>query len=639
MEFGMHNTWFIFVFLKLQGMRKHILLVFIILQSIFVFGQKEKFKFGAPSVSDLEMTVYPNDSSAAAVILFDKGVFNPEAYEFTRTVRIKILKKEGLGWGDHFFPVAEKSMVKGYTINYENGVIEKTKLEKESIFKEKVTNGYYRVRTSMPNVKVGSIIDLEFTYEGLPSEWRFQELIPVRYSELNIERVNYLDFRLKYVGYIPLTVVSEDLRVAENVPAFKPEPYINSIENYISKIKIEILSINFAKYGYYESFSTSWKTVRDNITKSQQFGDMTFTSFLNKYADAIEGSYSKNSEKLNAAMEVIKNVSWNESNSILVTNNAMQSVFDKKTGNSAEINFMLMALVKKLGFEVTPVVLSTRDNGIINPVDPTLIGFNYVIIKAVKDNEEYYLDATQKYLPYNLLPLHCLNGYGLLMSEYPQMISLNTKSKYKIFKTYNLTLNPDMSLTGKLEVIRYEYAAYDFRTNYASFNSKEAYLNDFTSNQIGLQVTDFKLNNKDSLTKPIQEIYEIRIENAMNEIDGEYYLSPLLYDKQGENPFNNEKREYPIDFGYPIEKNTIVNIQLPENLTVSQLPKSILFKISDNTAKYQYMVKQENNTIQVFSKLNLDNVIYLQAMYPELRELYSQMVNRQSEMIGIKIMQ
>ncbi len=419
-------------------MRQSILAILLLIFLQGAYSQKAPIKFGKPEVSDLEMSVYPLDSSASAVILCDYGYFNEHNFQFTRILRIKILTTEGLSWANHTFPVSEKLMVSGYTLNLENGAIVKTKLEKESIFKERITERYYRVRVSMPNVKVGSVIDLEFTHEGLPSEWRFQDIIPVKHSELILEDVDYLQFRKRFVGYNALSYSDNNRWVAGNVPPFKAEPYINSIENYITKFVFEIQNINAPQFMYYKSYADTWKNVRDRLYEHENFAKTTFTTFLNKYANEIKAKYTSPADMVNAAVETIKTVKWNEVNTVLMNNNSSNGVFSDKIGNSAEINFMLMALLEKLDFNVQPIVLSTRDNGLINPNIPTLSGLNYIIVKATKDGQEYIVDATQKYLPYTLLPEHCLNGTAVLLtSDNVQLIELAPKGKDKAFTKYN----------------------------------------------------------------------------------------------------------------------------------------------------------------------------------------------------------
>ena len=48
------------------------------------------------------MKVYPSDSTAVAAILCDYGYFNSTRFEFERTLRIKIFKKEGTSCQNRF---------------------------------------------------------------------------------------------------------------------------------------------------------------------------------------------------------------------------------------------------------------------------------------------------------------------------------------------------------------------------------------------------------------------------------------------------------------------------------------------------------------------------------------------------------
>ena len=113
-------------------------------------------KYGKVDQADLDMKVYPADSSASAVVLCNYGYFNSREFQFVHQKRIKILKEEGKSQGDFFVPATEKAVVKGQIVNMENGIPVITKLGKESIFIEKVSKNQYRARVACPNVKVGS---------------------------------------------------------------------------------------------------------------------------------------------------------------------------------------------------------------------------------------------------------------------------------------------------------------------------------------------------------------------------------------------------------------------------------------------------------------------------------------------------
>ena len=114
------------------------------------FSQKVPIKFGDIPIGDMKMTVYPNDSSAEAVVLCDYGTSQIEynqndvfVLNFERIRRIKILTKDGLSHAEFNIPLwrdgdREERLngLKVVTYNLENGKVVETKMKGESVFKE-----------------------------------------------------------------------------------------------------------------------------------------------------------------------------------------------------------------------------------------------------------------------------------------------------------------------------------------------------------------------------------------------------------------------------------------------------------------------------------------------------------------------
>ena len=290
------------------------LLLFIFLNVIVIsVNAKLPIKFGKISKQSLLMKSYPKDTSASAVILCDYGEFNPdiEIFEFTRTIRIKVLKKDGVSLANWSFSGSEKSLVRGRTYNLVDGKIEETKLSNDDIFRERVYDEYYRLRVSMPDVKVGSVVDIEYTFKGLPSVWYFQYDIPVLHSELVIYDNQYIDYTKNYYGFLPLSVNESTRWVVENAPAFKKEPYMNYYKNYVSKFEIEITSIHVPELNYYKNFSISWENIRSTLYQNQFFGGkLAGNGFLKDIADEIKAKHPIVKDQICAAVDTIKSVKW-----------------------------------------------------------------------------------------------------------------------------------------------------------------------------------------------------------------------------------------------------------------------------------------------------------------------------------------
>jgi len=469
---------------------KRILFFFSMFFSVCASPQPAPVRYGKIEIDDLKMQKCDIDTSAAAIILCDYGKFSANTLEFTRILRIKILKKEGLDWANKTFPGSEKTAVKGITFNLENDVIVETKLKNESIFLERVTDDYYRLRIAMPNVKVGSVFDISFTFSGIPSAWYFQHNIPVKWSELVIEKSPYIDFRRNFFGFENLFINTDGRWVGKDVPAFKEEAYTNSIENYITKFEFDLLSIQYQ--DYYKAYTTTWEAVANLLNTSDYFGaTIKGNLFLNSIANDIEKKYTTDLTKLRAAFDTLKEVKWNEDLSLFSTYPSLITSFNKKIGNSADINLMLVSLLNKLNITSYPVIMSSRDNGLLGYY-PSLEKLNYVIVYAKIGEQTYFLDATEELLPFYILPIRALNLQGRVVQESNSFsVEIIPEAKDKQLAIYDLNLNTDLNLTGTAEFTHYDYNAFDFRTHYKSFNNQEEYLENRENNYSGLRIEEF----------------------------------------------------------------------------------------------------------------------------------------------------
>jgi len=600
---------------------------------IEVIGQKAPIKFGNVDIADLEMTVYDGDSSAPAVILCDYGYWSLSDYQFRRIVRYKVLTPEGLDYANKVYPGAESTQIRGRTYNLENGEIIEEKLKSESIFKERVYEDYYRLRVAMPNVKVGSVFEIEFTSQGIPDVWKFQQEIPVKWSELILPESQYIDFRKNFFGYLPLALNTSDHWIAKDMPAFKEEPYTNSIENYINKFEFDILSVHFP--GYYREYTTDWNAVARRLTESDYFGGtINAALYLNALSKSIQDSDSTELGRLKAAYRAVKKIKWDEQESLWPTTTTLMSIYNKEIGNSAEINIILVNLLRKLDIPAHPVVMSTRSNGLLPAYSASMNKLNYVIAYAKIGETVYLLDATEEIAPFGLLPIRCLNGQGRIINkEISAPVTLKTDKKDKSTEMYNLNLTDDLSLVGTYSSSKSEYGAYNFRKDYKSFNGKDEFIEYNENVNPGLTINSCEIENIDSIDYPIKEKYEIELKNQVYSIDDKIYINPMLHNQLKENPFKADERKYPIDFAYCRDNTYIIKIKIPEGYTATELPANVKIELPNKGAKVIYQATTINNEVSITYKFVISQEVFLFDQYPFLKEFYNQIIKKHAEPI------
>jgi hypothetical protein len=620
-------------------MIKKITLVLLLTGFISVgFAQKSPIKFGKPEMTDLEMTTYDQDTSAEAVVLCQYGNFDPNRLLFTKTIRIKILKPEGTQWANWRFRSGFETNVEGYVYNLVNGEIVKEKLKSSNVYREKIFNQVFQYRISFPNVKVGSVIDIEYMHPWIPIDFYFQYDIPVKWSELVIYQHNYLIFSKNFFGFVPFTEGSDTRWVASNVPAFHSEPFMNSEANYKTHFEFDIKSITYEGFNYH-AIATSWENISKLLINDADFGGaIQGAFFLNDEANRIEALTSTPKRKMIEAFNAIKRIKWDGNERIGISNSSLGTSYKNGIGNSSDVNLSLLKLLRKLDIEADPIVLSTRSNGNLSEYNPSINKLNYVIVQAVVDGKKYLLDATEKYMPYDLLPVRTLNVQGRIVSNSKDYwVPLVTERKDKSTFFYDLALTSDLLLTGKLTSSRSDYSALEFRNAFFSFTSPEEYVQDFEKRHPGYHILNFDFQNLDSLVQPVISTYSMEISDIAEQVGDEIHLN-LFFDRRlNENPFKQDKRLTNIDFDYATEETLIVKIALPDSSTVVSVPKPIKLSLPDNGGYMSYSIGYQGNSISVNFKWGLNKSRFTVIEYEYLKEFFNQLVMKQSEPVILKL--
>jgi hypothetical protein len=661
--------------------------------SLTSFSQKEPMKFGKIDSKNLEMTRYEADTNASAVILFDFGKVYYEYNEnkgrfllhFERHVRVKIFDKEAYSWADWSLPlriegsyVEKLSELKGVTFNNEDGKVVKTKLSGKEIYDEDVHQYLKRTKFAMPNVKEGSIIDIKYAITSdlfyYIHDWYFQYGIPVMWSEYTVEIPEFYIFKKIVNGYVPMNVYeNETLQdkivvqtktrtggqgfstaqthfstseanfekeyyhfIAKDVPAFIEEQPMTSKENYISKAGFELSMIK-PGYGTLSDYSTSWKAINKTLLESAYFGSKIKSGggFMKDGVALIMANHPDNKRaRMEAAYDFISDrMEWNGYRTKYV-NTSLREAYNDKTGNSADINLMLVLMLRKLGIDADPVVLKTRDEGFIREDYPTLFGINYVIASAVIDSTRVLMDATSDFLPCGMLPVRDLNKKGRLISEKnPGWVDLEPSETYKFLSMNTITMDESGNFTGSIQRSYKGYAAYDLRRKLSDYKDNDEYISDVEDRNEGLKINSYKIENVDDLKKPVKEKFEVIIADQAEDAGNMIYFNPLFYQAITENPFKLKKRVYPVEYPYKKDLTLMLNFTVPEGYKIEEVPENAAYTLPDKGGMFIYKVTKMGQMLQVITKLNITKELFVPDDYETLKEFYNLIIAKHAEQV------
>lgn len=633
--------------------------------SLLIFGFSlfaQKLELNEVTIEELKEAKHAIDTSAAAAVLFKKGetkfYFNEGKGWYIKTTvdyKIKIYKKEGLEEATQKFNYyvgggsgrENLSIKNAYTYNLENNKVVRTKLRNEGEFEEELNENWKQKKITFPSVTVGSIIEFSYILES-PYFWNFNDFYfqghyPTDVAEYNLYLPQFFQYRTVMTGYediykekIPVTNIdyNEDKYIfkGKNLPALKEEDHVINIGNYASALKCELVAV-IDRNGSSKNFALTWDDVVKTVYKSDNFGrQLEFKSYFEDELNPIIDGITDKNEKIEKILKYVQNrMTWNKRNGIY-TQNGVKKAFKEKTGNVADINLILIAMLRYAGIEANPILLSTRSNGYA--YFPTTSAYNYVIAGIEVPEKVIFLDATNKNSLPDIIPIEALNLIGRIVREHGSSAEIDLFSVKPSLENNTLLceITTEGTLKGKIRRQFKDYNAFIYR-DYFMNKSLDENIERLEGKYKGLVIEDFNLEEKNNVAL---ETFSFEHSNIIESIGDKMYFSPALFFKLTENPFKTEKRNYPIDYPFPYKDIYNFSIKIPEGYSVETIPEPKKIGITDGVVVYSINSIKSGDYIQVQITMEVNNIIIPASEYISLKTLYSEVLKSHNDKIVLK---
>ncbi|MCF6182796.1 DUF3857 domain-containing protein [Lutibacter sp.] len=662
-------------------MKKIILTIILLAVSQLVMSQN--YKVGKVSKEELQEKAYPLDSSANAAYLYKKRktyfkYVQKEGFKIITEVqeRIKIYNHEGYNWAtkviSYYNPPMKSEKVtisNAKTFTLKNGKIETFKLKKSAIFDEKENKYWSNKKFTMPNISDGCVI--EWTYR-ITSPYRdirnveLQSEIPIKKISCKIEIPEYYMYSIRETGFldIPLQKVEKSSYIElqsknrstknhvtgtsfskdrinlflnistinkNNIPALLDEPFVDNINNYKSAIHYELATLKWPN-EILKNYTQTWDDVAKTIARSSEFGgELKKTSYFKEDLIALRNKFSNKNELMLAIFEFVKHkVKWNNTYG-KYSYKGVRYAYKKGEGSVADINLILVAMLRAANINANPIILSTRSHGV--PIFPTLNRFNYVIACVETENNVVLFDATEENSTPNVLPLRDLNWKGRIIRENESSTWVNLIPKpADLNANTQITINEDGEMQGMKRTQYKNYEALKFRNKYRKVKDEDV-IGKIEEDYGNIEISDFRIVNKNNIYKPVIVMYKFYSEEGVDIIGNKMYFSPLFFMAETKNPFKLEKRDYPIDFGMPNSNKKIVSIVIPSDYVVESIPKSFAIGLPDNLGVFKFSVTQVGNKINIISLLKINSSVISATYYAQLKEFFKQRIAKNTEKV------
>ncbi|MBO9729998.1 MAG: DUF3857 domain-containing protein [Chitinophaga sp.] len=642
-----------------------------------------KMKFGKVDKQEFTIEKFDKDTGAHAIVLSEIGSSKFETdgndlrlvYKVHR--RIKVVDKNGYDVATVEVPLYKSETqeeklqnLKAAAYNLENGEVVETKMDSKSVFSDKQDKSVMVKKFTLPAVKEGTIVEYTYTitspyYRHLRS-WDFQGEYPRLWSEYSVSIPEYFDYMLIPQGYEKYVVKTKDYSrstftfrneshggagpsqtvtvtpnitnykwALKDVPAIHSESFITTTDNYVNRMEFQLSAYNWPDQPRKPVQSTWDQLMKDMLKDPDMAGALDNNNgFLAGTVDELVKDAKTNREKAQKIFTWVRDNFTCTSYHALWMRKSLKTVFNTKSGTVADINILLVAMLKKAGLFASPAILSTRSNGYVYQFYPLYTRFNYVVATVNLGDENITLDASHPLLGFCRLPSECYNGAARTVDEFATPIALGADSlKEQKFTSVMLGKIKDGMMEGSFMQRPTYFESYAVRNKVKEKGQDEFF------KQIGKSYTgDMELKNKEiedlkNLEDPVMVKYEFDMQLGNEDI---LYINPMLGEAYKSNPFKSMERKFPVEMTSVSDEVYSFNMDVPDGYVIDELPKPTIANFNENEGQFQYLIQQAENHIQLRCRIKLNKANFGPDDYPTLREFFDLIVKKQAEQIVLK---
>ena len=636
-------------------MNKNLLTFIVLLIGTQAFSQSAKL--GEFSFDEISLTEVAYEPDASAVILVSNGDsrFINGLFETTFFVRLKVLSEPGKENADIRirYYVGDQNMedilgIKAQTTTFVNGKAETVKVSKDGIFDVELDGGYKEMRISFPNVQVGSIIEYQYKKSDKSltfiDGWTFQHKLPTLYSNYAIKMDPNLEYRtigqgMNYTSSVEKTSESgyytwtlKDLR------ALKEEPFMKNYRDYVDRIEFQL-----SQYRASSEYGSAWKNV---LNTWEVLGDEVISNYTqNGYyrSNPIEKEFLdvdlKGQTQLETAQKAyyyLRNNFRVEGEDWIYPDQNLNQLLKSKVGSPVELMLALMGVLKSEGISCEPVLIGSKGYGRSDLVPfPFLNQFDEILLLTELDGKRQFLDLSQPDAPFGYVDLDKHVKSGLyLQKQQSKVVPIDIQHNSNSLYFGQVTMNEDGQLVMANSHRNYRYRGFGLAKEIDRLEKRKEPLEKLFDEEDGVVFENIQVNN-------LLEEKDILIMNFDTKFtdsgDQELILfSPLKFSSFSENPFTQEYRMFPVDFGYAFTEtyNTVVTI--PEGYEIDDYPLEAGYTINGEYVVFVYSPSLVDNSLNITAKLMVKAPLIPASEYENLKYFMESVASKLSEPVILK---
>ena len=313
-------------------------------------------------------------------------------------------------------------------------------------------------------------------------------------------------------------------------------------------------------------------------------------------------------------------------------------IFKNKYGDCKDQAILLVTLLKEAGFSSWPVLIATREHYNLNEDFPSTM-FNHCIAAVSLKDKIFFLDPTAETCSFGDLPADDQGRKVLIFKEGGYKIQETPlySAEHNLIKQYlKIKINNDETLFAQKSI--FTYGIYDQAQRFWLLYTQPELIQEKLKERIqevsiGAKLNEYHIKNLENLNEPLILSYAFQGPEYFT-VAGNLRIMPQLSGLDT-SLVAREKRKYALDFRILDSKETIFEIEIPDNFVIKYIPDNV---IEDSpwlkfVAEYN---RQGKNRIYLRQKMELKKNTVPLSDYPDFKNFFEGLAKKIKQRVVVE---
>lgn len=419
-------------------------------------------------------------------------------------------------------------------------------------------------------------------------EFKVPEWLQIDFKTFNFDGQKVEKKETKKGGYINYVFIMRDLPAAKG--EYKQIGRAYTDPHIVIQVK---------------SFKNKGETLQgfDNVADIYNWNNRLYKMAGNK-ADVLKPTLTKiiadkktDPEKIKAiyywVQDKIRYIAYEDGYSGYIPASA-QDVLNNKYGDCKGMANLLTEFLKLAGYDARFSWIGTRALPYQQSL-PALCVNNHAITVLYFGGKEYFLDATEKYVPFGE-NAYRIQGKEAMIANGDKFdiksVPLSTGDDHKVATKADFTLDKEV-LKGNIQVTLTGNERKDFHQVYQDLpnSTREKFLNGYVEfDNDNVKASSVKTSDLANREVPVVISGSIELENYVQSISGTKYINLDFFPKTLDRYLPDEKRNAGYDFDYVLSFDDEFSLTIPAGARFSDIPEKLELKSPGYEFRGEYVV-------------------------------------------------